>query len=86
MSNFSDYQIILTLAASPPQMETEPVVASEPVFSVAPCIQVPTTIVSNSTSSVGATQAMGEKVTAEQLAAVEDEEMLDKMVNNLAAK
>lgn len=67
-------------------METEPVVASEPVFSVAPCIQVPATIVPNGSSSGGATQAKGGKVTAEQLAAVEDEELLDKMVLYLAAE
>lgn len=67
-------------------METEPVVASEPVFSVAPCIQVPATIVPNSSSSGGATQAKGGKVTPEQLAAVEDEELLDKMVLYLAAE
>lgn len=67
-------------------METEPVVASEPVFSVAPCIQVPATIVPNGSSSGGATQAKGGKVTAEQLATVEDEELLDKMVLYLAAE
>lgn len=67
-------------------METEPVVASEPVFSVAPCVQVPATIVPNCSSSGGATQAKGGKVTAEQLAAVEDEELLDKMVLYLAAE
>lgn len=61
-------------------METEPVVASEPVFSAPPCIQVPAAIVPNGSSSGGAALAKGGKVTAEQLAAVEDEELLDKMV------
>lgn len=61
-------------------METEPVVASEPVFSVAPCVQVPVAMVPNGSSSAGAMQAKGGKVTVEQLAAVENEELLDKMV------
>lgn len=61
-------------------------VASEPVFSVAPCVQVPAAVVPNGSSSAGATQAKGGKVTAEQLAAVEDEDLLDKMVLHLAAE
>lgn len=58
-------------------MEAEPVVASEPVFSM------PSSVVANGSSSA-ASQAR--KVTAEQLAAVEDEELLDKMVLQLAAQ
>ncbi|XP_075882070.1 smoothelin isoform X2 [Nelusetta ayraudi] len=68
-------------SGSSTKMETEPVVASEPVFSVAPCVQVPAAVVPNGSSSAGATQAKGGKVTAEQLAAVEDEDLLDKMLD-----
>lgn len=79
--DFSDlFGLFSTFPNPPPQMETEPVVASEPVFSVAPCVQVPAAVVPNGSSSGGAAQAKVGKVTAEQLAAVEDEELLDKMV------
>lgn len=64
------------------QMETEPVVASEPVFSVAPSVQVPRHIpaIPNGSQSQTKSDEHSGKLTAEQLAAIEDEELLDKMV------
>lgn len=64
------------------QMETEPVVASEPVFSVAPSVQVPRHIpaIPNGSQSQTKPDEHSGKLTAEQLAAIEDEELLDKMV------
>lgn len=64
------------------QMETEPVVASEPVFSVMPSVQVPCHVPAIPNGSGGQSKAeeRSGKMTAEQLAAIEDEELLDKMV------
>ncbi|TKS78664.1 Smoothelin [Collichthys lucidus] len=59
------------------KMETEPVVASQPVFSVGPSAQVPChvpAIPNGSGSQAG-------KLTEEQLAAIEDEELLDRMLD-----
>lgn len=56
--------------------------ASEPVFSAAPPIQVMShvpAIPNGSTTQAKAEERSG-KLTAEQLAAIEDEELLDKMV------
>lgn len=66
----------------PVQMETEPVVASEPVFSVAPSVQAPCHVpaIPNGSGSQTKPQECSGKLTAEQLAAIEDEELLDKMV------
>lgn len=63
-------------------MEKEPVVASEPVFSAKPSLQVtrhnpPTP--SDPCSQVKPVESSG-KLTEEQLAAIEDEDVLDKMV------
>lgn len=64
------------------QMETEPVVSSEPVFSVAPSVQVPRHIpaIPNGSQTQAKPDEHSGKLTAEQLAAIEDEELLDKMV------
>lgn len=72
----------LMLFLCPVQMETEPVVASEPVFSAGPSVQAPchvAAIPNGSSSQIKPTECSG-KLTAEQLAAIEDEELLDKMV------
>lgn len=63
-------------------METEPVVASEPVFSIAPSVQVPCHVpaIPNGSSTQTKADECSGKLTAEQLAAIEDEELLDKMV------
>lgn len=61
------------------QMETEPVTASEPVFSaVQTASQVP--VIPNGSGSQTKPDELSGKLTAEQLAAIEDEELLDKMV------
>lgn len=64
------------------QMETEPVVASEPVFSVAPSVQVPCHVpaIPNGSGTQTKPEERSGKLTVEQLAAIEDEELLDKMV------
>lgn len=64
------------------QMETEPVVASEPVFSVAPSVQVPRHVpaIPNGSNTQKKPEEHPGKMTMEQLAAIEDEELLDKMV------
>lgn len=64
------------------QMETEPVVASEPVFSVGPSAQVPCHVpaIPNGSGSQAKPNESSGKLTEEQLAAIEDEELLDKMV------
>lgn len=66
----------------PVQMETEPVMASEPVFSVGPSVQVPCHIpaIPNGSGTQAKADERSGKLTAEQLAAIEDEELLDKMV------
>ncbi|XP_055017439.1 smoothelin [Boleophthalmus pectinirostris] len=73
------------------KMETEPIVASEPVFSAPPSVQVgrPAADLPNGSSApppVTATPAAKAeerpaKVTPETLAAIEDEELLDKMLD-----
>ncbi|XP_011477431.1 smoothelin isoform X3 [Oryzias latipes] len=65
------------------KMEKEPVVASEPVFSAKPSLQVtrhnpPTP--SDPCSQVKPVESSG-KLTEEQLAAIEDEDVLDKMLD-----
>uniref|UniRef100_A0A671UWG2 Smoothelin b n=1 Tax=Sparus aurata TaxID=8175 RepID=A0A671UWG2_SPAAU len=64
-------------------METEPVVASEPVFSVGPSVQVPCQVpaIPNGSSTQAKPDERSGKMTAEQLAAIEDEELLDKMLD-----
>lgn len=57
-------------------------VASEPVFSVGPSVQVPCRIpaIPNGSSALAKADERPGKLTEEQLAAIEDEELLDKMV------
>ncbi|XP_037115878.1 smoothelin isoform X4 [Syngnathus acus] len=63
------------------KMETEPVAASEPVFSSGPSVQVHIPAIPNgSTIQANAEECPG-KLTAAQLAAIEDEELLDKMLD-----
>uniref|UniRef100_A0A3P9L5G7 Calponin-homology (CH) domain-containing protein n=1 Tax=Oryzias latipes TaxID=8090 RepID=A0A3P9L5G7_ORYLA len=65
------------------KMETEPVVASEPVFSAKPSLQVTRHIPptpSEPCSQVKPVESSG-KLTEEQLAAIEDEDVLDKMLD-----
>uniref|UniRef100_A0A3P9QBR4 Smoothelin-like n=1 Tax=Poecilia reticulata TaxID=8081 RepID=A0A3P9QBR4_POERE len=65
------------------QMETEPVVASEPTFLAGPSMivarQVPA-IPNGSSTQMKPAESSG-KLTAEKLAAIEDEELLDKMLD-----
>lgn len=63
-------------------METEPVVASESVFAVAPSVQVPRHVpaIPNGSNTQKKPDEHSGKLTMEQLAAIEDEELLDKMV------
>ncbi|XP_070820344.1 LOW QUALITY PROTEIN: smoothelin [Chaetodon trifascialis] len=65
------------------KMETEPVVASEPVFSVGPSVQVPCHVpaIPNGSATQAKADERSGKLTAEQLAAIEDEELLDKMLD-----
>ncbi|XP_031712100.1 smoothelin isoform X3 [Anarrhichthys ocellatus] len=65
------------------KVETEPVVASEPVFSAGPSAQVAChiPIISNGSSTQAKPDERAGKLTAEQLAAIEDEELLDKMLD-----
>lgn len=64
------------------QMETEPVMASEPVFSAGPSAQMvcQDPAIPNGSSTQAKPDERSGKLTAEQLAAIEDEELLDKMV------
>ncbi|XP_041642874.1 smoothelin isoform X2 [Cheilinus undulatus] len=67
------------------KMETEPVVASVPVFSAGPSVTVSchTPAMPNGSSSIEAKpDEHSGKLTAEQLAAIEDEELLDKMLDD----
>ncbi|XP_075955196.1 LOW QUALITY PROTEIN: smoothelin [Anarhichas minor] len=65
------------------KVETEPVVASEPVFSAGPSAQVAChiPIILNGSSTQAKPDERSGKLTAEQLAAIEDEELLDKMLD-----
>uniref|UniRef100_A0A3Q1C5S3 Calponin-homology (CH) domain-containing protein n=1 Tax=Amphiprion ocellaris TaxID=80972 RepID=A0A3Q1C5S3_AMPOC len=60
-------------------MEAEPVVASEPVFSAGSSCHVPA--IPNGSSTQAKPLDCSGKLTAEQLAAIEDEELLDKMLD-----
>lgn len=64
------------------QMETEPITASEPVFAAGPSVQVACHIpaIPNDSSAQAKPVECSGKLTAEKLAAIEDEELLDKMV------
>ncbi|XP_029367413.1 smoothelin isoform X2 [Echeneis naucrates] len=74
-SNFSSGSTI--------KMETEPVIASEPVFSAGPSVQVACQIpaIPNGSSIQAKPNELSGKLTAEQLAVIEDEELLDKMLD-----
>lgn len=63
-------------------MEMEPVVASEPVFSAPPSVQAPRHVpaIPNGSNTQKKPDEHPGKMTVEQLAAIEDEELLDKMV------
>ncbi|XP_042176537.1 smoothelin isoform X2 [Oncorhynchus tshawytscha] len=68
------------------KMETEPVMASEPVFAVEPsvqvaCCQAPATVPNGSSAARAKVEERSGKLTAEQLAAIDDEELLDKMLD-----
>ncbi|XP_042276890.1 smoothelin isoform X1 [Thunnus maccoyii] len=65
------------------KMETEPILASEPVFSVGPTVQMECHVPSipNGSTIQAKPQEHSGKLTAEQLAAIEDEELLDKMLD-----
>ncbi|XP_022613465.1 smoothelin isoform X2 [Seriola dumerili] len=65
------------------KMETEPVMASEPVFSAGPSVQVACQVpaIPNGSSIEAKPGERSGKLTAEQLAAIEDEELLDKMLD-----
>ncbi|XP_040897965.1 smoothelin isoform X2 [Toxotes jaculatrix] len=65
------------------KMETEPVMASEPVFSAGPSVQMACQVpaIPNGSSTLAKPDERSGKLTAEQLAAIEDEELLDKMLD-----
>uniref|UniRef100_A0A8C5E9Y9 Smoothelin-like n=1 Tax=Gouania willdenowi TaxID=441366 RepID=A0A8C5E9Y9_GOUWI len=64
------------------KMETEPIVASEPVFTAGPSVQVcHVPAIPNGSSAQAKPAQHAGKLTAEQLAAIEDEELLDKMLD-----
>ncbi|XP_067377176.1 smoothelin isoform X3 [Channa argus] len=65
------------------KMETEPVNASEPVFSTGPSVQVgcQVPVIPNGSSTQTKPNESSRKLTAEQLDAVDDEELLDKMLD-----
>ncbi|XP_076003617.1 smoothelin [Genypterus blacodes] len=66
------------------KMETEPVLASEPVFSMGPgSVQVGCHVpaIPNGSSTQAKPDERSGKLSAEQLAAIEDEELLDKMLD-----
>ncbi|XP_058491306.1 smoothelin isoform X2 [Solea solea] len=65
------------------KIETEPVTASEPVFSSGSSVQVTSQVPTfhNGSSTPAKLEERSGKLTAEQLAAIEDEELLDKMLD-----
>ncbi|XP_032433502.1 smoothelin isoform X4 [Xiphophorus hellerii] len=75
--------VMATMSPDSNTMETEPVVASEPMFSAGPSMivarQVPA-IPNGSSTQTKLVESSG-KLTAEKLAAIEDEELLDKMLD-----
>ncbi|XP_054587684.1 smoothelin isoform X4 [Nothobranchius furzeri] len=65
------------------KMETEPIVASVPVFAAGPSVQLAqqsSTIPNGSSTQSKPVESSG-KLTAEKLAAIQDEELLDKMLD-----
>lgn len=75
---------VCVCGVAPVQMEREHVVAPEPVFSAGPSAQLASHIpaVPNGSGAPAKPSERCGKLTAEQLAAIEDEELLDKMVLN----
>lgn len=67
------------------QMETGPVVASEPVFSAVSSVQRHVPLIPNGSGAQTKPAEFSGKLTAEKLAAIEDEELLDKMVRHAGA-
>uniref|UniRef100_A0A3Q3MZF3 Smoothelin b n=1 Tax=Mastacembelus armatus TaxID=205130 RepID=A0A3Q3MZF3_9TELE len=65
------------------KMEMEPVMASEPLFSAGPSVQVACQVpaIPNGSGTQAKPDVRSGKLTAEQLAAIEDEELLDKMLD-----
>ncbi|XP_030593226.1 smoothelin isoform X2 [Archocentrus centrarchus] len=63
------------------KMETEPVVASEPVFSAGSSVQRHVPAIPNGSGTQAKPAECSGKLTAEKLAAIEDEELLDKMLD-----
>uniref|UniRef100_A0A4W5S1K1 Calponin-homology (CH) domain-containing protein n=1 Tax=Hucho hucho TaxID=62062 RepID=A0A4W5S1K1_9TELE len=69
-----------------PVMASEPVMALEPVFAVEPsvqvaCCQAPATVPNGSSAARAKVEERSGKLAAEQLAAIDDEELLDKMLD-----
>uniref|UniRef100_A0A3Q3MK38 Smoothelin b n=1 Tax=Mastacembelus armatus TaxID=205130 RepID=A0A3Q3MK38_9TELE len=73
----------LTASISSSEMEMEPVMASEPLFSAGPSVQVACQVpaIPNGSGTQAKPDVRSGKLTAEQLAAIEDEELLDKMLD-----
>ncbi|XP_026042602.1 smoothelin isoform X4 [Astatotilapia calliptera] len=63
------------------KMETGPVVASEPVFSAVSSVQRHVPLIPNGSGAQTKPAEFSGKLTAEKLAAIEDEELLDKMLD-----
>ncbi|XP_063346778.1 smoothelin isoform X2 [Pelmatolapia mariae] len=63
------------------KMETGPVVASEPVFSAVSSVQRHVPVIPNGSGAQTKPAECSGKLTAEKLAAIEDEELLDKMLD-----
>ncbi|KAK5871501.1 hypothetical protein PBY51_004381 [Eleginops maclovinus] len=72
-----------SISCSDSTMETEPAVASEPVFAAASSAKVASHVLTipNGSNSQGKQSERSGIMTAEQLAAIEDEELLDKMLD-----
>lgn len=66
-------------------METGPVIASEPVFSAVSSVQRHVPLIPNGSGAQTKPAEFSGKLTAEKLAAIEDEELLDKMVRHARA-
>ncbi|CAI5650264.1 unnamed protein product [Oreochromis niloticus] len=63
------------------KMETGPVIASEPVFSAVSSVQRHVPVIPNGSGAQAKPAECSGKLTAEKLAAIEDEELLDKMLD-----
>uniref|UniRef100_A0A3B5BD06 Smoothelin n=1 Tax=Stegastes partitus TaxID=144197 RepID=A0A3B5BD06_9TELE len=83
LRSLSAPSLMANVAPNNSTMETEPVVASEPVFSAGSSVQVACHVpaIPNGSSTQAKVVDCSGKLTAEQLAAIEDEELLDKMLD-----